>query len=232
MQFKYDFHIHSGLSPCAEKDMTPVDIVGLAKLNGLDMVAIADHNAIGNVEVALKAGEFYGVTVIPAFELQTAEEIHILCLFESFEDLEACYKSIEFLKVKNKPEIYGNQYFYDEDDNIIGEEENLLLMNAKIPSHKVYNLVKEHNGIAIPAHIDRDANSMLQILGTITEEFHVVELSTRATGEWYERYKDYLIIVDSDAHTTDRIGKSVIDLPENSAKALISYLRNYRRGQK
>ena len=47
MKVRYDFHIHSGLSPCADKDMTPCNIVGFAAVSGLDMVAIADHNAIG-----------------------------------------------------------------------------------------------------------------------------------------------------------------------------------------
>ena len=57
--YRYDLHIHSALSPCAEKDMTPVTIVGLAKANGLDFVAVSDHNSIKNVEVAIRAGEFY-----------------------------------------------------------------------------------------------------------------------------------------------------------------------------
>ena len=82
MKIKYDLHVHSALSPCADNDMTPVNVVAYAKLNGLDMVAISDHNAIGNVEVALKAGEAFGITVVPAIEVQTLEDIHILCLFK------------------------------------------------------------------------------------------------------------------------------------------------------
>ena len=72
--YHYDLHIHSALSPCAEKDMTPVTIVGLGKMNGLDFIAVSDHNSIKNVEVALKAGEFYGIKVVPAMELQTNED--------------------------------------------------------------------------------------------------------------------------------------------------------------
>ena len=85
MKIKYDFHIHSALSPCADNDMTPVNIVAYAKFNGLDMIAVADHNAIENVETAIAAGKAYGVTVVPAVEVQTAEDIHVLCLFKTFE---------------------------------------------------------------------------------------------------------------------------------------------------
>ena len=81
MLVRYDFHIHSGLSPCADKDMTPANIVGFAALSGLNMIAIADHNAIGNVKTAMSIGKAYGVTVVPALELQTLEDIHFLCLF-------------------------------------------------------------------------------------------------------------------------------------------------------
>lgn len=89
MKIKYDLHVHSALSPCADDDMTPATIVGYAKLSGLDAVAVSDHNAIGNVAVALAAGEAYGVCVVPAMELQTAEDIHVLCLFDTLAHLTA-----------------------------------------------------------------------------------------------------------------------------------------------
>ena len=71
MKYRCDLHIHSALSPCAEKEMTPVTIVGQAALSGLDFVAIADHNAIGHVPLAVRAGEEFGVNVVPAVEVQT-----------------------------------------------------------------------------------------------------------------------------------------------------------------
>jgi predicted metal-dependent phosphoesterase TrpH len=50
--------------------MTPVNIVATASAMGIDIVAIADHNSIKNVESAMEVGEVLGVTVVPAFELQ------------------------------------------------------------------------------------------------------------------------------------------------------------------
>ena len=50
MRLYYDLHIHSALSPCADDDMTPNNIVGMSKLKGLDVIAVADHNSTRNLE--------------------------------------------------------------------------------------------------------------------------------------------------------------------------------------
>ncbi len=227
MKFRYDLHIHSALSPCADNEMTPATIVGQAKLSGLDFVAIADHNSILNVEVALKAGEAYDIIVVPAIELQTNEDIHLLCLFPTYAALKSFYDSIEFPTRLNREEIFGEQLIIDEDDNVVGKEDTMLLDSADISSEAVPLLVKKYGGVAIPAHIDREGNSMLAILGDITENFKVVELSTKATEEqidfWSKRFK---IIVDSDSHTLETISnQSEIDLPNRSVEALICALR-------
>lgn len=226
MLVRYDLHIHSALSPCAENDMTPVNIVAYAKLNGLDMVAISDHNAIQNVEVALKAGEAFGVTVVPAIEVQTAEDIHVLCLFETYADLKAFYAGLEFAKIKNKPEIFGEQLILDEDDNVVGQLEDLLLVSSTVSSRALPDLAREYGGVAVAAHIDRDANGMVQILGDVEESYYAVELSDKATEKEIKKYKEkYNVLIDSDAHTLESIGKTgVVDLEENSARALIAYL--------
>lgn len=226
MLVKYDLHIHSALSPCADNDMTPVTIVAYAALNGVDMVAISDHNAINNVEVAQRAGEAFGVTVVPAIEVQTSEDLHVLCLFRTYEDLKKFHSSLEFAKVKNRPEIFGDQLIIDEDDNVIGTLEDLLLVSSTVSSRELPLLAKEYNGVAIAAHIDREANGMVQILGDVEEGYSVVELSTRATAEDRAKYgKKYKVIVDSDAHTLDAIGlNSSMELRDKTVDALIDYL--------
>ena len=226
MLVRYDLHIHSALSPCADNDMTPVTIVAYASLNGVDMVAISDHNAINNVEVAQKAGEAFGVVVVPAIEVQTAEDVHVLCLFRTFADLQAFHSSLEFAKVKNRPEIFGEQLIMDEDDNVVGTLEDLLLVSSTVSSSELPALAKKYHGVAIAAHIDREANGMVQILGDVEEEYSVVELSTRASEEERTKYaQKYKVIVDSDAHTLESIGMdSVIDLPAKTVDALIDYL--------
>ncbi len=228
MKVKYDLHVHSGLSPCAENDMTPCNIVGFSKLNGLDMVAVSDHNAIGNVQVCLEVGNAYGVTVVPAMELQTAEDIHVLCLFPTYESLKAFYDSVGFYDIKNRAEIFGEQNLYDTEDEIVGKEERLLLNASKLSCDGVKDLADSFGGIAIPAHVDREENGMVAVLGAVTEEFTAVELSTRATPEQVSEYSErFNVIIDSDAHTLDKISMgNVIDLEDLSAESLIKKLKN------
>lgn len=227
MRIKYDLHIHSALSPCADDNMTPSNIVGFAKLQGLDAVAIADHNAIANVKVAMDVGDAFDVVVVPAMELQTAEDIHILCLFEKFEDLQSFYNSINFADIQNRAEIFGEQLILDEDDNILGQEQRMLLVASGVSVEEVVSLAKQHNGIAVAAHIDREENGMVAILGTVTEDFSVVEISATATKQIQCYTTGRKVITNSDAHTLEDIGVAdgELEVTERSAKGILQALR-------
>lgn len=227
MRIKYDLHIHSALSPCADDNMTPSNIVGFAKLQGLDAVAIADHNAIANVKVAMDVGDAFDVVVVPAMELQTAEDIHILCLFEKFQDLQSFYNSIHFADIQNRAEIFGEQLILDEDDNILGKEQRMLLVASGVSVEEVVSLAKQHNGIAVAAHIDREENGMVAILGTVTEDFSVVEISATATKQIQCYTTGRKVITNSDAHTLEDIGVAdgELEVVERSAKGILQALR-------
>ena len=95
----YDLHIHSCLSPCGDDDMTPANLVGMAAVKGLDVIALTDHNSCRNCPAALYHGKNYGVTVIPGMELTTAEEVHVICLFPHWKarwHLTPMYMSVSF----------------------------------------------------------------------------------------------------------------------------------------
>ena len=231
MKIKYNFHIHSCLSPCADDDMTPVNIVAFAKLNGIDAIAVADHNAIENVQVAMAAGEAFGVVVVPAIEVQTNEDIHVLCMFESFDDLAAFRNSLELNVVKNRPEVFGNQLIVNEDDEVVGTLPDLLLINMFIDSCDIHKKAQEYGGIAIPAHIDREGNGMLAILGVVPDEFAVVELSYKAGDAIRDEYaEDHLVITDSDAHTLADIGEGKeMEVDELSVSGILNKLKAAER---
>ena len=57
MKVYYDLHIHSALSPCAEVEMTPNNIVNMSLLKGLDMIAVTDHNSCGNIRAVMEVAE-------------------------------------------------------------------------------------------------------------------------------------------------------------------------------
>ena len=104
MKAYYDLHIHSALSPCGDEDMTPNNIVNMSLLKGLDVIAVTDHNSCGNVRAVMEvAGD--RLLVIPGLEVETAEEVHVLCYFPTLEQAEQLWEILKAhrLPVKNKP---------------------------------------------------------------------------------------------------------------------------------
>ena len=53
-EFRADLHVHTVLSPCAEIEMLPPLIVSEAKVRGIDLIAITDHNASANISAVQK----------------------------------------------------------------------------------------------------------------------------------------------------------------------------------
>ena len=234
MKYFYDLHLHSCLSPCGDMDMTPNNIVNMAKLLGLDVIALTDHNTCLNCPAAMKIGESIGLTVIPGMELTTAEDIHAVCLFPSLENALAFndYVDSNRIKVKNKAHIYGRQVIMNEDDEEIGEIEHLLLPASFIGITDAYRKAKEFGGICYPAHIDRDSLSILSVLGEIDPfcGFKTAELAdiTRLEGlkKLHPILNDMHIINCSDAHYLEnmRDAANTLDLPELTREAVIEYL--------
>ena len=144
MKYYYDLHIHSSLSPCGDEDMTPNNIVNMAILKGLDIIAVTDHNAAGNVEVIMKRGARKQLIVVPGIEIESAEDVHILALFPDLDSCLATERSVrEALPfIKNRAEIFGRQLLMDEADEITGDVENLLIRcvtNSNINMQKHLN---------------------------------------------------------------------------------------------
>ena len=167
-RYYYDMHIHSCLSPCADDDNTPNNIAGMASLCGLNIVALTDHNSCKNCPAFFEACRRYGIIPIAGMELTTAEDIHVICLFEELENAMAFDEMLQKhrLLIKNRTDIFGNQFILDGEDNIIGEEEHFLSNATDISVENVPDLVSPYGGICYPAHIDRQANGIISVLGT------------------------------------------------------------------
>ncbi|MBQ5398167.1 MAG: PHP domain-containing protein [Ruminococcus sp.] len=234
MKYFYDLHLHSCLSPCGDMDMTPNNIVNMAKLLGFDIIALTDHNSSLNCEAAMKVGEEVGLLVLAGMELTTSEDIHVVCLFP---DLEKALKWNEYvdnhrIKIKNKPEIYGRQVIMNENDEETGEVEHLLLPATDISVMSAHSLVRDFGGVCLPAHIDRDSLSILSVLGEIDPScgFTAAELSDKSREEELRKAHPILngmkIITDSDAHYLEnmREPENVMELCELSAQRVIEYL--------
>ena len=203
MKLWYDLHIHSCLSPCGDNDMTPNNIVNMALLKGLDVIAVADHNSCGNVRSVMKVADG-NILVVPAMEIETAEEVHILSLFPSIEAAEEMEEIIKNHSsgIVNNSEIFGNQLYMDENDNVTGEEERLLVSATTLDIYETAGFVNNLGGIAVPAHIDRTSYSVISNLGFIPPDinFPCVEITEKNRDIFSKDYKSYNIITDSDAH--------------------------------
>ena len=236
MRVPYDFHIHSCLSPCADDDMTPANIAGMAYLKGLRLVALTDHNTAGNCRAFFAACEGFSLTPLAGMELTTAEDIHLVCLFETCaaaeqleRDLIACSPAM-----KNRSDIFGNQIYMNEADEVSGQEERFLLGASGFSLNEAARRVRALGGLCYPAHVDREANGILAILGDIPPEagFTAAEFRDAANIEPYRaRYaslQSLALLTSSDAHTLGAVKdpEPALELDEVSFGALCNLLKN------
>jgi PHP family Zn ribbon phosphoesterase len=226
-EYSADLHIHSCLSPCASLDLSPRDIVERAKSAYLDIIAVTDHNTAKNVQVAMRLGEKRGLRVIPAMEVQTREEIHLLTFFPDWVALEAWDEEVrEHLPdVQNDPEIFGDQPIVDEEGNILGFEERLLLNSLDLSVDEVKQRVEKQGGLIIPSHFDKGSFSLISQLGLIPEDIELEALEVSRKSQFREAagMADHIPrIVSSDAHCLEDIGtaRTLFLLAEASLKEL------------
>ena len=205
-----DLHIHSCLSPCGDEDMTPGNIVGMAVLNGLNIVALTDHNSVKNCPAFFKIAKDFGIIPIAGVELTTSEDVHAVCLFRS---LEAAMEFGDFIDskrilIKNDPKIFGNQFIIDENDEKCGEEPYLLINAVNLSLDEAFEEVARRGGVCYPAHIDRSSNGIISMLGDFPPEpaFTAFELNDiESLDGCLDRFpilknRKLSLIASSDAH--------------------------------
>lgn len=202
-----DLHIHTCLSPCADGEMSPRNIVRTAVEAALDIIAVTDHNSGKNARAVMETAADLPLTVIPGMEVQSREEVHLLSLFGSVEALEEwdayIYKHLP--DVRNNPEIFGHQPIVDKEGYVLRFEERLLINSLDLSLEEVVKGVRNRGGICIPAHVDREAFSIIGQLGYIPAGLPIaaVEITGGQSGEVPEGYK---VVTASDAHVLRAIG--------------------------
>ena len=232
MKLYYDFHIHSALSPCGDNDMTPNNLINMSIIKGLDAVALTDHNACENVRAAAAvAGD--KIIFIPGMEVETSEEVHIVTLFPTADAAEEMQRILVDSSpyIPNRPEIFGNQYIMDENDEICGEIDRMLVTASGLDIYTVVAAAKDLGGIAYPAHIDRESYSVLSNLGFIPPDLDIsaVEITeksrTALEGEYSNRYN---IITSSDAHYLWDISERnhYIEVSDASVRGILNAISN------
>ena len=207
--FRAELHVHTVLSPCAGVEMIPPLIVREARQLGLDIIAITDHNATANIAAVMQAARDTGLVVLPGMELQTREEVHLLCLFDTLEQAAEWQTKVDALlpDTPNNIDFFGEQFVVDATGEFIRREDRLLINSATIGLENAAGLVKSLGGLAIPAHVDRKANGLLANLGLVPQGFDALEISRHITpGEATKRYpqlRGYPLIQSGDVHLLD-----------------------------
>ena len=207
--YRAELHVHTVLSPCAGVEMIPPLIVREALQLGLDIIAITDHNATANIAAVMQAARDTKLVVLPGMELQTREEVHLLCLFDTLEQAAEWQTKVDALlpDTSNNIEFFGEQFVVDATGEFVRRENRLLINSVAIGLENAAGLVRSLGGLAIPAHVDRKANGLLANLGLVPQGFEALEISRHITPDEatkrYPQLRGYPLIQSGDVHLLD-----------------------------
>ena len=210
---KADLHVHTVLSACAELDMSPRDIIHTAKLLGIKLLAITDHHAIDNVAACRETAKGTGITVLFGMEVQTQEEVHLICLFPN-EGLAASFAALvdQHLQSGLLSPLAGEiQAVVNAYDQVVRFEQRKLLASLNLSVEGVCCAVNRYQGLTIAAHIDRPQYSLLGNLGFVPPKspFAALETSLDAAA-LYKKHPStlgYPLVCSSDAHSLPALNK-------------------------
>lgn len=201
--------------------MIPPLIVSEALTHHIDLIAITDHNASANAGAVIRAASETPLTVLPGMELQTREEVHVLCLFDTLEQLETwqAVVNVTLPDLENNIEYFGEQFVVDETGDFIRREPRLLLTSSSLTFNEAWQGVTDLGGLFIPAHINRKQNGLLANLGFVPPEIPVegLEISRHITPEEalkkYPFIRRYPLIQSGDVHLLDSyLGSTIFNI--------------------
>lgn len=213
-QYRADLHIHSVLSPCADLEMSPVNIVNSAKALGLDIIAVTDHNSTLHCPLTIELASRVGIFAVYGAEVTTREEVHCVCLVEDEPKRKLLQQFLEdnIQRVPNNVDIFGYQVVVNEQEEIVQEIDYLLHGALNKGINEVEAFVHSIDGIFIPAHADRPKYSITSQLGFVPPDlnYDAIELSRHTTEEKFLASNPFVrkkrFLRSSDAHMIDQIG--------------------------
>ena len=204
--------------------MIPPIIVEEAITRGINLIAITDHNASANIPAVIKAAEGKNLTILPGIELETAEEIHLVCLFPDLTQLTKFQQIVDqnLPPIPNNEEFFGAQLIVDETGEFLRKDTRLLSTATRLSLEDSTRQILAFGGKFFPAHIEREENGILARLGTIPPDLptQVVEISRFTTREKVlatnPELARYQFIQGGDVHyINDLLGALLFDAPDN-----------------
>lgn len=200
--------------------MSPNALVQRCLELGLNWIAITDHNSMANCPAYEKIATQNGIAFSWGVEIQTSEEIHILAYFEDSErarHFDKClYESL--LPLSNDPDFFGDQVVIDENESIISVVEKALINSSMWSLEETVEMIRQHQGYCVPAHIDATINSIISQLGFIADPslfdaFGITaKLDTATFLADYPGIEPRSLIRSSDAHYLSDLGSGFTSL--------------------
>jgi PHP family Zn ribbon phosphoesterase len=193
--------------------MIPPLIVQTAQEKKIDLIAVTDHNSTGNIKAVMQAAQGSNIVVLPGMELQTREEIHSLCLFDTLEQTEEFQEIVSrsLPDIQNRADTFGEQFIVDASGDFISREEKMLLTSTSLSLKTAWEIVNRLGGLLIPAHVNRTVFGLLPVLGLVPEDISLeaLEISRQITPlqarQQYPQLNKYPLIQNGDAHQLEDI---------------------------
>ncbi len=92
--------------------------LGAAKERGIELVGITEHNDVSWIDELRSAAQELGIHLLPGFEVESAEGVHVLCLFDpntSVERLEEVLVGLDLTRAKrSQKRLELNRFIYDD----------------------------------------------------------------------------------------------------------------------
>lgn len=239
-----DLHIHSVLSPCADRMMTPQNIYPRLLDSNINIFAICDHNSTRNNRAFFEFGRKYfpQMLFLPGIEITTDEDIHVLGIFSNLESAEKFGEIIRRIlkEEEKKADFLEPQLLINSKGEIIGEEDKPLYLSSGLNLENAVSLLRQYNALVIASHIDRPSFSVTSQLGFVPDDlFDVLEISPISVQRVNEKREFILrnivysipagmpLITSSDAHSIDEIGhvRTTIYVDELSFKGIKAGLK-------
>ena len=202
-----DFHIHSCLSPCASLEMSPRTIVARSKAAGIDCIALTDHSCAENLPAFHAACAEAGMSCLYGLEASTAEEVHVLCIFDDLSRAMDFGRMIySHLPAKpNNPKLFGTQPVVTVDEEVTHFAKKLLNIGTDISFFHLVPMALDAGALCIPSHIDREMCGAISHLGFLPDlPYDAVEVVGDVPAEIARRWP---VVRFSDAHQPEQIAR-------------------------
>lgn len=231
-----DLHVHTVLSPCGELEQSPGAVARRAREAGLHLVGVTDHNAAENAAAYRARLGRDGIAVLPGLEVCTAEEVHILALFDDVETALTLQGAVfQRLTGTNDPDTFGMQILVNEEEDVLGFNERLLIGACTYTLAAAVSKILSLGGLAVGCHVDREGFSITGSLGFVPVDLPLdaLEISRRTSMERARATipdaSRFPLVRSSDAHKPEDVGSAWTEFLV--AEPTVAEIRKALRGE-